>query len=600
MILHKTASVEVKSEGRSRNYVQVAIKVLGQSGVEETYLVQEIGENWTVKDLKGWLIDKNGKCHELKKENVAEVDVEDAAGYYDDMRQLVAAFPDVRTGDVVAYQYTVEEKGGWEACYHAFTFQGELPVRYASFDVTVPSGWKYYISARNLEGVNHSVEGSTLSWSYSDLAHRPGEPLMPPWKYVSRRIQFNCYDPQNDGDGHFPDWRRVIQWAADIHADRAVPDASFATEVGDIIGQATSPWERFRVIAEYVRDRVRYVGVEIGEGRFQPRTCSDIWSNKYGDCKDKVTLMRAMLEVADIPSLPVLACTGAPIDPDLPTPLQFNHVIIAVPLDVLADVDGELPASHDGWLFFDPTDEAIPPGWLPHGLHGSHVLKLSEKDSTLTKLPHLKSATNKRLYRVNAVLNEDLSIYAKVRVLDYGIRSFTVAYDRSTKSLADNASEWRELFAETMHGPELSNISNNADSDSAWIEFELTADNYLKLSGGYGLLNVDFFHPDEPFKLKAKERIHPVWFGGSGSFETDITWTWPDTWIANEFPADVSDSCATAMVLSTSSVDGNTVRMVTSYNRTGYAEEIDEYTRARSFYRKLRAAYESRIIFNKD
>ncbi len=597
--LWKTASVEFKPGGQSKRLERVAIKVLTQQGIPSTYLTEQIGEDCTVKDLKGWLIDRTGKCHKLEKKYIAEVALDNAAGYYDDMRQLVAFFPDAGTGDVVAYEYVIEEKGGWEAYCHFFEFQVSDPVVYAGFDVTIPDGWQYSLAGRNLDDVVHKVKGWNLSWSYTNLGYRPEEPLMPPWRYVSRTLLFAGCDPEGPEDEHFSDWRSISRWGASTHAEPAVPDSSLARHVNQLVGSVDDPWDKFCGIAEYVRDQIRYVAVELGEGRFRPRRCTETWSNRYGDCKDKVALMRAMLQTVDIPSCPVLARTDRPVDPNVPSPVLFNHVILAVPLEYLGERAGEMPAAIDGCLFFDPTDEDTPPGWLSDNLNHARVLKLSEQDSTLTELSCPTALIGRRVYRAEVSLLDYYSLAGDVRVLDYGTRAFREHHERTTAEAADIIAGWRELLAESMQVPVISDVRWDADADSAWIDFHFTAESYLKLSGDYGLLNVDFFHPDEPFALKSKERIHPVWFGRAAGFETNITWTLPDSWTADEPPAVVIDSCETGRVHSEATLQDNGIRVVTSYNRTGHIEDAQEYASARSFYRSLRSAYETRLILTK-
>ncbi len=584
------------SGGHSSRLVRIAVKVLTQAGVDETYFAETIGENRQIKGLAGWRIDGNGKCHKLDKKNIVEVDIDNAAGYYDDRRQMVAMFPEVHTGDVVAYEYKVEEKGGWESYYQSFSFHTDLPVIYTRFSVTIPSGWEYCVSGHNVDSVEQTTEGSTYSWFYTDLPYRPEEPLMPPWDYVTREIAVNCYDPQNSKVGHFSDWRSVCQWGAELHEEPSLPNDVILEQAKQIIGQSTDPWERFCAIAEYVRDNIRYVGVEIGEGRLQPRFCGATWANKYGDCKDKVTLMRAMLRALDIPSRAVLANLGSWVDPKLPSPFQFNHVILSIPSDAVNHTGTELPAVTDGWLYFDPTDESIPPGWLPAWLHGERVLGLSGEDSSLVRLKSLNTRTYKRAYRATARLLEDNSMSADISVVDYGARAYKVRHERSATSAEDIVRKWRETLSESMRSPVISDVQMGHDGDSTWITFHVTAENYLNHTGDFGLLKADFFNPDKPNELSKKERVHPVWFGRYGAYETDISWVLPAGTAVSETPSNDSLSCESANLVFTVTTGENTLRVKTEVEYKGTVEDVENYAQARDFYRSRRAAFEARIL----
>jgi transglutaminase-like putative cysteine protease len=57
-----------------------------------------------------------------------------------------------------------------------------------------------------------------------------------------------------------------------------------------------------RAIAQFVQRDIRYVAIELGIGGWQAHPAADIFTHKYGDCKDKVTLMSSMLSEIGIES----------------------------------------------------------------------------------------------------------------------------------------------------------------------------------------------------------------------------------------------------------------------------------------------------------
>jgi hypothetical protein len=101
-----------------------------------------------------------------------------------------------------------------------------------------------------------------------------------------------------------------------------------------------------------------------GIGGLQANHASDIFRNRYGDCKDKTTLLISMLQVAGIRAfyMPVDHRRGV-VDPDDPS-LLGDHMITAI--EIPSDVkDPRLKAivkARDGkrYLIFDPTDERTP------------------------------------------------------------------------------------------------------------------------------------------------------------------------------------------------------------------------------------------------
>ena len=597
--LWQWATVTIKKDGKSQWRVQQAVKVLNQVGVEETYFHETVSKRRKVKKLKGWRIEPSGTAHEMEKSNVVQAAIGNAAGYYDDNHSLVAGLNDVRTGDVVAYEYEITEDAGPEGFLKMYIFQVDIPVLTAHFEVTIPEGWAMIAAEDGLEDAVYSADGDRIEWTLTNLPYQPWEPLMPPWAYVRRSVQLSCYDPSGESERDFDCWNAVAVWANERHAEKAVPGEEVRARAMALTEHAANPWERFLAIADYAQHDIRYVAVELGEGRFEPRHCDATFANAYGDCKDKTTLMRALLTAVGIDSRPVLACMDAPVDKDLPSPFQFNHEIIAVPADIAPEGADASHAVVDGWLYFDPTDESTPPGYLSGSLTGSYVLHISADDSALVRLPFADNSMRRRLYRANAVLGGDHSITADIRVLDYGMRAHRMAHRRTQRSTEDALSEWRTYFADIVTHPNITNMTMQYDTDSAWIDLHLSAPGYLDLSGNLGILKADLFHSDGTRQKLKNPRHHPLWFGSPGRWETDITWTFPPNWRLEEIPGSDSISCETVTLITDGIRTDSGVRFKTKADYSGAIEYLDTYDDARAVYRAMRSAYETRYVLTK-
>jgi hypothetical protein len=71
--------------------------------------------------------------------------------------------------------------------------------------------------------------------------------------------------------------------------------------------------------------------------------------NQYGDCKDKHTLLASLLEAEGLHADSVLINSSRKLDPDVPSPSQFDHVITMLPMD---------SAKEEVWM--DTTSEVAP------------------------------------------------------------------------------------------------------------------------------------------------------------------------------------------------------------------------------------------------
>jgi hypothetical protein len=119
----------------------------------------------------------------------------------------------------------------------------------------------------------------------------------------------------------------------------------------------------------------RYVSLSFGVGRYQPHTAPEVLRAGYGDCKDKHTLLAALLKAENIESYPVLIGAGRRLDTDVPSPAQFNHVMTLTRLD-----------NQPVWL--DSTQEVAPFGLILFQLRNQEgLVAANDSNAGLRKTP---------------------------------------------------------------------------------------------------------------------------------------------------------------------------------------------------------------------
>jgi len=162
------------------------------------------------------------------------------------------------------------------------------------------------------------------------------------------------------------------------------------------------------------------VGLEFGIAGFRPHAAEEIFNNKYGDCKDKATLLLAMYKVAGIPAYYALIGTRemGKLEENIPMS-QFNHAI------VLAEVEGEMV-----WL--DPTAEIASYGETPGENQEKLALVFFSEKTKFLRVP-LKSPEENRLRTEMVIdINLDASIDVQMEMLtsgatDMNMRTFKYA-----------------------------------------------------------------------------------------------------------------------------------------------------------------------------
>jgi tetratricopeptide (TPR) repeat protein len=136
---------------------------------------------------------------------------------------------------------------------------------------------------------------------------------------------------------------------------------------------------KIQAIVKQLHHEVRYTGVEFGAARLTPQRPSEVIQRHYGDCKDKATLLVAMLRAAGFKANLALLSTGPgrDVDPGLPGISRFDHAIVYLPPG----------AQGEDAMWIDATAEYFAVGTLPYGDQGRNALVISPETTGLTKTP---------------------------------------------------------------------------------------------------------------------------------------------------------------------------------------------------------------------
>jgi TonB family protein len=190
----------------------------------------------------------------------------------------------------------------------------------------------------------------------------------------------------------FQSWGEVGQWYAGLERDRRVATPDLRAKADELVRGAKTDSEKAAPIYDFVSRNIRYVSLSFGVGRYQPHAAAEIFANEYGDCKDKATLLGTLLDLEGVRNSTVLINTQADVDPDVPTPQQFDHAIL------VASVNG-----HDVWL--DSTLGVGPYAYLLPQLRAKNALVVaSEGFSEIRETP--ATLLNPRLYRISVEGNK--------------------------------------------------------------------------------------------------------------------------------------------------------------------------------------------------
>ncbi len=347
-----------------------------------------------------------------------------------------------------------------------------------------------------------------------------------------------------------------------------------------------------------MQNNIRYVAVEVGKERWLPRSAEKTFGNGYGDCKDKTTLMRAMLNSLDILALPVLCNSDSYVDTRLPSPFQFNHIIIAISLK-----DQKIPEKYNNaiindWLFFDPTNQYVEVGQLPWQLQGNHVIIGGHLLSVLYKLPYPKPEEYSRSFKSEGSIMDDGSFSSNVTIEHKG---GWAAYEREYNKTViekEQIERWQSFVRNIIVDAELNNFKVKSDSNSFNISFLVKGKEFLHKSGSFTIIKPNIFQKYSDSKLTNKVRKNPIWYGAPQEISYDIKWQLPDYWSIDYKPLEIKKSSRAASIEQQLKKENNLIHLTSRYRKFGKVIEAINYNEAKEFDRVLHRVNSYTLLIN--
>lgn len=330
-------------------------------------------------------------------ENIQDLpaDVTREAPFYSDVRQKHVAVRGLSVGDTLEYQirnrtHTPIVPGHfWLA--HDFSRSGI--VLEETLEVNVPAARTVKTKFVEMQpSVTEEGGRRIYRWKTANLERKKEDESKAEPDEAPPAVQFTT----------FQSFEEVGRWYESLQSERAEPTPEIRAKAAELIKGAKTDDEKLKAIYNYVSLHFRYIGIAFGIGRYQPNPAADVLANQYGDCKDKHTLLAALLKAAGLMAYPALINSSRQIDPKVPSPAQFDHVISAIP-------------QGDGYLWLDTTPEVAPFALLLFTLRDKQALVISEgKPALLVKTPQDPPFPTTARFQVEGKLDESGTLTAKI------------------------------------------------------------------------------------------------------------------------------------------------------------------------------------------
>lgn len=598
VLLYSEDVLNVQQNGKIKSLLRRAYKILRSAGKEYGTVRADFDSETKITSIRGWCIPAQGKDYEVKDKDSVETALFGVANgeLASDVKTKLLRIPAADPGNIVGFEIEHEDRP--YILQDAWMFQQRLPVREARYTLQLPPGWEYKAVWLNHSEVAPAQSGNNLwQWIVTDVKAIKPEDDMPPWRGVAGQMIVSLLPPnsgaQNKG---FVNWGEMGKWETNLTSGRREPSPEIKQKTASLAASAPTPLAKMQAIAAFAQREIRYVAIELGIGGWQPHPAAEVFTHRYGDCKDKATLMSAMLKEIGVDSYYVTINTerGA-VTPQTPPMMHlFDHQILAIRLpDGLNDASLAAAMPHPRLgrlLFFDPTDDMTPFGHLSGALQANYGLLVTPDGGELVRLPQLPPATNGITRTAKFALDASGTLTGQIQEIRVGDRAASQRYElRNVTKDADRIKPVETLLSHSLGTFRVTkaSVTNLQRTDQPFeFDYSLVAENYAKLAGNLLLVRPRVVGIKTSSLLETKEpRKFPVEFDGpihdADTFEIAL----PAGYAVDDLPPPVNADYGFATYQSKTEVVGNVLRYTRTYEVKELHVPLDKVDDLKRLYR---------------
>lgn len=384
-VFHPLVDTQTAWDGETRlTYFRLATEVIDRAGLESAATVSSdfdpTSETLTLTRLEVRRGDAVISYRDTLASEIFRRETRLEAGIIDGTLTAHLQIPDLRVGDIVDTAFLHRSRPVLPEANRSATSRLEfsVPVGLTRHVALWPKGWALHVGALPDRVTHTAVPGGghvRHEWRRSGHLPPPDESMTPVEHQPDAILRI----------GAWADWSPLAATLAPYYlADYPLPP-DWEAKLDRIRAGHDGDLARATAALRLVQDEIRYVGIEVGTGGYFARPPEVVAMQGFGDCKDKVLLLRVLLSRLGIAAVPALADLdeGHALPGVPPALTAFNHMILRVDigdarywvdptgsheggrLDIAPppDYGHALPLTGPGQATLERIDVSATPGW---------------------------------------------------------------------------------------------------------------------------------------------------------------------------------------------------------------------------------------------
>jgi len=597
VMLYSESIFTVQPNGKIKHMTRAAYKILRVGGKTYGMISADFDADTRITAMHGWCIPAQGKDYEVKEKDAVEGSIDVAGGELTGVRLKILRIPAADVGNIVGYE--VEQDLRPYVLQDEWLFQQPIPTVEARYTLQLPAGWEYKAAwVNHAEIAPSSIGNNQWQWVVKNVPAVKTEKEMPPWRGVAEQMVLGMFPPGGSQNKGFQSWEDMGVWQAGLARGRREVSPEIKQKVAALTASATTPLEKMRAIGVFAQREIRYVALELGIGGYQPHPAPQIFAHRYGDCKDKATLVSAMLSEIGVESYYVVINSerGAVTSSTPPQFGIFDHVILAIKLPEGASDPSLVAFLNESklgkLLIFDPTDEMTPFGQLRGALQANYALLVTPTGGELVEMPQLPATLNATERTAKLKLDNKGTLSGDIREVRRGDPAVYQRYAlQGVAKEQDKIKSIEAALANSLGTFQITkaSIGNLAQNNLPFVyEYSLVAENYAKSAGDLLLVRPRVIGYESQNFMETKEaRKYPVEFPGPWRNTDTFEIALPAGYEVDDLPPPVNADYSFASYHSKAEVSGKTLKYTRTFEIKELSVPVSKADELKMFYRVI-------------
>ncbi len=603
-VLLDEGETTVKDNGEIVGHFKVAYRILRPEGKSYAQLGVGFDNETKITYLHGWSITAKGQEYEAKDKDAFEKSTS-TYEIYSDEKEKILMLPGADVGTVVGFEYEHKERP--YVFQTAWYIQDTVPVEKSRFTLQLPPSWEYRADWVNHADMAPVAAGNSYTWELADVPRIEREYNEPPYRALASRIIITFFS-EKIRNQTYKSWAEMGAWHAQLVAGSRESSPALQQKVQELAPASLPLLERIRVLARFAQRDIRYAAIEIGIGGWRPHPAAETFAHRYGDCKDKATMLATMLAEIGVKSylMPVHTERGIYTEKSPPY-IGFNHAILVIQLPD-GSFKNPLPALYEHpkfghLLIFDPTNEWVPFGQIPFYEQDNYGLLVTEHGGELLHLPVSSPESNELRRSAKLKLLPDGTLQGEIEEVRSGYHAML-----EREYLQNETQKDRKKTIEHFLGTAIGNFQvdsfdlvNADDIDKDLIlRFKFTADHYAKAAGPLLLVRPRVVGENAGYFDATKPRHYPYDFPAPSLDSDTVEIALPDGFKVDELPDPAKASFSFGQYTSKTEAAGNMLKYTREYKRTTTQVPLDRIEQLRRLFSEILTDEKNMAVLKKN